>query len=192
MYHNVLIHSSADGQPGYFHVLAIVNSVVMNIGVYVSLSILVSSVTLNLLKVGCMFLWMNLNISWVYILVPSCTRFSGRPFSQQLELRCAHKEPSSISEEVNLSPWALAHHCLWCVFFRCTEKTPRNWGTLCRCQILSSWGSHRLRSSSSPCFWCSCLSTQPLSWEASWLWSRWPLIPGSTCPCIFCCKTWPS
>ena len=44
MYHSFLIHSSADGHPGYFHDLAIINSAVMNIGVHMSLSILVSSV----------------------------------------------------------------------------------------------------------------------------------------------------
>ena len=43
MYHSFLIHSSADGHLVCFHVLAIINSAVMNIGVHVSLSDLVSS-----------------------------------------------------------------------------------------------------------------------------------------------------
>ena len=44
MYHSSLIHSSADGHLGCFHVLAIINSAVMYTGVHVSLSILVFSV----------------------------------------------------------------------------------------------------------------------------------------------------
>ena len=41
MYHSFLIHSSAGGHLGYFHVLSIINSAAMKIGVHVSLSILV-------------------------------------------------------------------------------------------------------------------------------------------------------
>ena len=44
MNHSFLIHSSADGHLGCFHVLAMISSAAMNIGVHVSLSDLVSSV----------------------------------------------------------------------------------------------------------------------------------------------------
>ena len=44
MYHSFLFYSFADGHLGCFHVLAIINSAAINIGVHVSLSDLVSSV----------------------------------------------------------------------------------------------------------------------------------------------------
>ena len=42
MYHNFLILSSTGGHLGYFHVLAIAHSAAMNIGIDVSLPILIS------------------------------------------------------------------------------------------------------------------------------------------------------
>ena len=43
MHHNFFIHSSIDGHIRCFHVLAIVRSAAMNIGIHVSFSILGSS-----------------------------------------------------------------------------------------------------------------------------------------------------
>ena len=42
MYHNFFIHSSVDGHLGCFHVLAIVNCAVVNIGLHVSSVVTVS------------------------------------------------------------------------------------------------------------------------------------------------------
>ena len=44
IYHSFLIHSSADGHLGCFHVLASINGAAKSTGVHVSLSDLVSSV----------------------------------------------------------------------------------------------------------------------------------------------------
>ena len=48
MYHHFLIHLSADGHLGCFHVLAMINSAAMKIGVHVFLSDLVSSVCMHM------------------------------------------------------------------------------------------------------------------------------------------------
>ena len=44
MFESFLIHSSADGHLGCYHVLAMINSAAMNFGVHVFLSVLVSLV----------------------------------------------------------------------------------------------------------------------------------------------------
>ena len=70
MYHSFFIHLSADGHLGCFHDLAIINSAVMNIGVHVSLSDLVSSVCMP--KVGLLGHMAEEHFLYVVIKFPLC------------------------------------------------------------------------------------------------------------------------
>ena len=94
MYHNFHIHLSADGHLGCLHFLAVVNSAVMNFGVHVSLSILVSSVCMP--SSGIAGLYSSSSSSFLYWTV----QFSHSGVSDSLQSHgMQHARPPSNSNE---------------------------------------------------------------------------------------------
>ena len=94
MYHSFLIHSSADGHLGCFHVLAMINSAAMNNGVHVSLSDLVSLVCMPRSGITGSFIFSSvLVLAWltsISIVRPLFTQESENNLAGAFLTRCMY------------------------------------------------------------------------------------------------------
>ena len=150
MYHSFLIHSSADGHLGCFHVLAMINSAVMNTGVHVSLQI--------------WFPWCVCPaVGSLVFLAGKCHGQSSlrgcspRSVKSQIQLSGLSRARHDVSYKISKQPQRGSYCCFilqvaklslreakWCVQ-RCTVRQLRGLGLTPRQAVTTANGVHQIQ-----------------------------------------------
>ena len=108
MYHSFFIHSSVYGDLGCFHVLAVVNSAAVNIGVHVSFSVLVSSDYTHRSGIA------GSSVQFSSVQSLSCVQLFAIPWTPALQASLAITNSRNVLKFVSIESVMPSNHLILC------------------------------------------------------------------------------